>query len=819
MGIYMIKFATSASLSVLVVAGAMAQDISAADAADESRQDTIIVTGQKIDRSLQDTPESVAVVTQIDIQTQNINDLSDAIARTANIATRFDDRGFSIRGISNENVSGAGISDLASIYVDGAPISRDASRGGPLNIWDIDQIEFLRGPQSTLQGRNALAGAIVINTADPTYDWQGRARAVIGTGEEETRLGAAIGGPIIEDQLAFRLAAEVTETEGLVENTFLGGFDDEKETLSARGKLLWEPNAIPDLSVRLSYTHDDRKFGDTVALFTVDDANDNRQLPANRAYQDDTVYDLGVASIDYDINDQFAIKSVTTFSELDRVREGDTDRTPADLEFFDQTFNTKTFTQEFLLTYQADRLEGVVGAYYSKIDTEQFFDTTFTFDVVTNANLGPTVAGLVTLQALEPVITQLVASGLTLEQAQAQAFILDAQSGGQAAAAGQAVAAQVVPLYAGGFLINAVADNPIDVETYALFADFTYDLTDSVRLFGGFRYDVEEQEITTGNIVSVVTPLPDPAAFPPLAPVLTQVNQLLLANAVDATEQPATLESPSFDAFLPKFGIGWDIADLRSVNFVVQRGYRTGGVGINSATASSYTFEAEFTWNYELSFRSQWMDERLTVNANAFFNDWTDQQVNVQLSANTFDTETQNAGASEVYGFEVETQYEATDNLDIYGSIGVAESEFTDFCATVSIANTDGLETCEINGAAGFDFAGNTFINAPDLTLAGGFTWQNENWIFNGNADYASASFAQLARPQEQKTIDERTLVNFRAGWRNETFGSYLTGDNIFDEEYVTSLFTFDPANNFTDPQFARFGRPQTFALQLEASF
>ncbi|MEM6556909.1 MAG: hypothetical protein AAF642_13600, partial [Pseudomonadota bacterium] len=86
----MIKFATSASLSVLVVAGAMAQDISAADAEDESRQDTIIVTGQKIDRSLQDTPESVAVVTQIDIQTQNINDLSDAIARTANIATRFD---------------------------------------------------------------------------------------------------------------------------------------------------------------------------------------------------------------------------------------------------------------------------------------------------------------------------------------------------------------------------------------------------------------------------------------------------------------------------------------------------------------------------------------------------------------------------------------------------------------------------------------------------------------------------------------------------------------------------------------------------------
>ena len=197
----MIRLTLSASIAALATCGALAQDAPEL----EARQDTVIVTGQKIDRSLQDTPESVAVVTQLDIQTQNINDLADAISRTANIATRFDDRGFSIRGISNENVSGAGFSDLATIYVDGAPISRDAVRGGPLNIWDIEQIEFLRGPQSTLQGRNALAGAIVINTAEPTYDWQGRARAVVSSSEEEQRFGAAFGGPIVDDQVAFRL--------------------------------------------------------------------------------------------------------------------------------------------------------------------------------------------------------------------------------------------------------------------------------------------------------------------------------------------------------------------------------------------------------------------------------------------------------------------------------------------------------------------------------------------------------------------------------------------------------------------------------------
>ena len=791
----MIKLAATASFAALLAAGAIAQETAIADADSEARQDTVIVTGQKIDRSLQDTPESVAVVTQVDIQTQNINDLADAIARTANIATRFDDRGFSIRGISNENVSGAGFSDLATIYVDGAPISRDAVRGGPLSVWDIEQIEFLRGPQSTLQGRNALAGAIIINTAQPTYDWQGRARAVVASGDEEKRFGASIGGPIIDDQVAFRLGAEVTETEGLVERTTLGGFDDESETLNFRGKLLIEPNAIPDLKINLSYTHDDRQFGETISLFTIDDANDNRQIPSNRPYRDDTIYDLGVAKIDYDINDQFSISSITTFSELDRDRGGDTDRTAQDLEFFDSTVATESFTQEFLLNYSGDRLEAVVGAYISDIESQQFFESTFTFDVVSQANLGPTVAGLVTLQLVE--------AGIPLAVAQAQ---------------GQQTAAAVVPLYTGGFLINAVQQNPVDIETQAVFADFTYDLTDNVRVFGGFRYDTEEQNITTGNEVSVLTPLPDPAAFPPIAAVLTQVNALLLANAADATEEATTLQSPSFDAFLPKFGIGWDIDDKRSLNFIAQRGYRSGGVGINVATAQSYTFDAEYTWNYEASFRSKWMDDRLTLNANAFFIDWTDQQVNVQLSSNTFDTETQNAGSSEVLGFELETQYRASDNLDLYGSIGVAESEFTDLCATVSIDNTDGLETCEVDGATGFDFSGNTFTGAPDLTVAGGFTWQNDNWIVNGNANYASASFSQLARPQEQKTIDERTLVNFRAGWRNDSFGIYLTGDNIFDEEYLTSLFTFDPANGFNDPQFARLGRPQTFAWQLEAT-
>lgn len=816
----MYRFTLLASASALVAAGALAQTAdSAQDTDDVARQETIIVTGQKIARSLQDTPESVAVVTAIDIENQNINDLSDAIARTANLTAFADDRGFTIRGISNENVSGAGLSDLATIYVDGAPISRDASRGGPLNIWDIEQIEFLRGPQSTLQGRNALAGAIIINTTDPSYEWSGRARAVATTEVDERRFGIALGGPIIEDQVAFRLAGEIAEADGLVENVTVGGNEDERETANIRGKVLIEPNAIPDLKVLLSYTHDDRKFGENFASLAVTDPNGNRQLASNRKYMDDTTYDLGVATVEYDLTDDWSLKSVSTYSELDRQRAGDTDRTAADLEFFDQAFATETFTQELLLNYQGDRLEAVFGGYVSQIDTDQTFDSTFTLDVVNNFNLGPTVTGLVAQQAQPLILQQLLANGVPQAIAEQQAAALALQQG-------QDTAALVVPLYADGFLINASQIGPVSVDTYAVFADLTFDLTDNVRLFGGFRYDVEEQSITTGNTITVLTPLPDPAAFPPIAPVLTLVNAQLLAAALDATVEEERVQSPSFDAFLPKFGIGWDIDDRRSLNFVVQRGYRTGGVGINSARASSYTFDAEYTWNYELSFRSTWFDDRLTFNANAFFNDWKDQQVNIQLSANVFDTETRNAGASEVYGFEIETQYEVSDELDVYASVGVAESKFKEFCAFTSIENFTGLTDCAGNDASaaadpdGFDFSGNAFSFAPDLTLAGGFTWQNEaGWIVNANANYDSASYSRIDRRQIDKAIEERTLVNFRAGWQGDTYGVFVTGENIFDESYVTSIFPLDPDNNFNTPQFARFGRPQTFGVQLEAKF
>lgn len=126
----------------------------------------LLVTGEKLGRSLQNTPASVAVTTAQSIEQQAMVSAYDVMDRTPNVVTDGSRTTFSIRGVDAFNVSGAGEGALASLYLDGTAIPRLALASGPLDLFDVAQIEILRGPQSTLQGRNALAGAIIINTVD-----------------------------------------------------------------------------------------------------------------------------------------------------------------------------------------------------------------------------------------------------------------------------------------------------------------------------------------------------------------------------------------------------------------------------------------------------------------------------------------------------------------------------------------------------------------------------------------------------------------------------------------------------------------------------
>lgn len=216
--------------------GAAAETATTPNADEQSTAvEAVIVTGEKSSRTLQQTITSVAVTTAAKIERENIQTLYDVVNRTANMSETYGKTGFTIRGISNSNVSGGGTGGLSTVYVDGAALPEQAVFSGPLEMWDIAQVEVLRGPQSTLQGRNSLAGAVIIRSTDPTFDYGFRARATVASGDERS-IAFAGGGPLVAEQMAFRLAAEKKDSDGFLYNPVRHEDVDAVDNLSLRGK-------------------------------------------------------------------------------------------------------------------------------------------------------------------------------------------------------------------------------------------------------------------------------------------------------------------------------------------------------------------------------------------------------------------------------------------------------------------------------------------------------------------------------------------------------------------------------------------------------
>jgi outer membrane receptor protein involved in Fe transport len=705
----------------------------------------IIVTGEKIDRSLQDTPTSVQVLTATDIEQENLVDIYDAIDRTANVTSTFAKSGFTIRGIANSNVTGVGTGDLATVYLDGSPLPRSAL-SGPLDLWDVSQVEILRGPQSTLQGRNALAGAVIISTTDPTFDWTGKARVILTEADWGRRFAAAIGGPIVDDQLAFRISGEHSRADGLIENVTRD--DDEagfRKGDMIRGKLLFTPSGLPDLRIVASWLHDRHSDGISYVLGLPESDWNNRLTAGNRATINKTKSDIGTLDASYDLGGGMSLSSITTWARIRMSNDYDGDDTAADDAYGDFSQDQRTWTEEVRLDLGTGPLTGVLGAYYSHLDNKHDLShSVFSLSPVDDLGLPP----------------------------------------------------EIGPIYPARLYIDTEQFYPQTVSNLAFFGDANWEVVPSLTLRAGFRYDSERQNRANNNTVTLVTELPNPADYGDDAPTFEFINGLILEEvaAANASSPPAKTK---FDAFLPKFGVTYDATDDASLSATVQRGYRSGGSGVNPGRGQLYTYEPEYTWNYELALRTQWLDRRLTLNANAFYIDWKQQQVNVQLSGNIYDYETVNAGKSRVYGFELEARYQPDRSLSFYASLGHTNTKFEEFTADVG----------EID-----DYSGREFPSAPHWTLAGGGTWESgDGWFVNLNANYRSAAYQEIF-DQSFRQLKAHAIVNAKAGWRNEHFGAYLTANNIFDAEY----FDYRYVNGaYTETLY---GEPRIIGVTLEAS-
>ena len=161
--------------------GAVSAAAAGVDNGGQGLLETIVVVGEKRERSLKDTASSVSVISEETLKSMQHQTITDAVSEIANVVALSgavpDIRGVSGNGSAGgfNSVSG-GAKGRVSILIDGVAEPFVADLTGDSGIWDIEQIEVYRGPQSTSNGRNSIAGSIYIKTTDPGFDWDGAAR-------------------------------------------------------------------------------------------------------------------------------------------------------------------------------------------------------------------------------------------------------------------------------------------------------------------------------------------------------------------------------------------------------------------------------------------------------------------------------------------------------------------------------------------------------------------------------------------------------------------------------------------------------------------
>src|SRR5690606_33908354 len=305
----------------------------------------IIVTATKRETTLQDAPVAVSVTTAETIERGQIRDLRDlqTVVPSLSVGQRQStaNTNFFIRGFGN-GANNAGIEPSVGVFVDNVYRSRTVSQ--ITDLPDVQRIEVLRGPQSTLFGKNASAGVISITTQEPQFEFGGTAELTYGNYDQIIAKGL-VTGPI-NGSAAFSIAGGYNKRDGFFRDAGTGDRTNERDRWFVRGQFLLDPGNGFKARVIADYDAIDENCCAVVNL------QDGLATPAIRALGgqvnvpaaafDDVVYNnfnstndiknYGVsAQIDYDLSDALTLTSITAFRETDAVTYQDSDFTSADL--------------------------------------------------------------------------------------------------------------------------------------------------------------------------------------------------------------------------------------------------------------------------------------------------------------------------------------------------------------------------------------------------------------------------------------------------------------------------------------------------------
>lgn len=634
----------------------------------------VIVTGERSERTLFNTASSANVISGEEIdKTPSFKEVDDILQFVPNVDLGGNsNEGPTIRGIkAGGPLNGVyaffgGARPRATITVDGRAVSFDEFIFGSTSVWDVDRVEVFRGPQTTSQGVNAIAGAIHVVTADPSFETSGKAQLEFGD-YRHARASAAVSGPLVEDELAIRLSADLqrrdsaldmqpTQDYGPDPNTFMNGV--------VRGKLLWKPTAAPSLKMKLTLnrTQNEAPQAEYVKQPYHDRDPISTNMPTRRVIANNGIYD-----VTYDFSDSISVSNQLSYSNVDSKRYVDTPTSGAATSEKDEVSNETTVHWQ----NQSAGLSGLVGVFYQYANSDEYFNYIL-------AGKGP---------------------------------FDDTQT------------------------------------SLGLYTELTYDITDRLDLTVGARYESDRQDRT--------------------------------GNTVGGTSYNVNLDyAKTYDAFLPKMTLGYDVTDTFRVGALVSKGFNPGGVTVLWSDGTTNYFDEETVWNYELFSRVKLLDNTLSLNTNIFYADYTGYQLNY-LAGDYFGNPVYgiaNADEAVSYGLEVSADYLATDDLHLFGGLGLLKTEIQKF-----------------DDAGGIDAEGAAFMRSPNVTLSMGADYQLfKGMTLGGRVRHVSSYKSEDTN--DSLSAGDYTVCDLQASYEYDAFTVYGYVNNVFGEFYTVSELTSNRA-------------------------
>ena len=782
----------------------------------------IVVTAERREESLQDVSISVTAFNEEALQLGGIDDVSrlELLVPGMNFAFAGNDAKFNVRGANSTNTFGDN-SSIVGAFVDGIYKARASQQTRA--FFDVRNVEFLRGPQGTLYGRNTFAGALNVYTNTPDLEGTHAEIGVSAQAFDRLRGNGYINMPMSEN-FGLRIAGFFDKSDGHISNLAgpdIGAQDDKGFRIVG----LWQPSDRLEMIGRYHRVSED---GNEAGLFgytflcrnetpdgltdpfgTVRDCDNpvrgsGSRGPASNGPGGDpwTISQDYVRPVDlvdeefsltviYDLDD-VSIKSITAINEFTNDINFDFDFSPTPNSNGGYLEESEGFAQEFQISSTGDgALQWTAGLYYS--DLEDYSS----FYIYQQTVRDDTTRGSVTI----PAGTFTLLDGTDIVS---DATVL------------------------GGFFANAVV---VDTEYLGIFAQGEYSMQDNLRVILGLRYNEEEKAASCGGsnftgdtngdgtVDRVVNVVPGLDGSSPLILPDNAIDVFTYdCGASDAVTSAQTTQGPSgfdgnYDNITWRAGVEFDLNDSTMLYLSGSSGYLSG-----SASTQTTTDEQE-SQVIELGFRSILMDNTLQFNGALHFTEYTNlltQRQEIDPNTGIVLTFTDNGGDIEAMGIELDAVWLPADEWTITGTLAWLDSEFGTFGQTNPYQLYNGSVQPFVN------VSGETTPWSPELTLGGSAAYRMDlgdrgtftPYIQTYYSDGYNTSNLLATDPSHDQDSYTKTDVRFIWDSADEAYSVELFVENIEDADVLAR-----GNNNSDDVVQTSYLYPRNYGVKFTARF